>query len=168
MGQLNRNMDKVLEVFYAYPAQRFTVRELAKKTKIPKSTVQSYIKNLRKQGLISSENQVIESAMFCIKKINFYVEKIFASGLVEHLKENLTPSAIILFGSFRKGESVKESDIDLFVETSKPQKLDLSKFERKLGHRIQIFQEKEIHSLPDRLFNNVINGIVLHGFVKVK
>ena len=51
--------------------------------------------------------------MFKIKKINYFIERIVASGLIDFLVENLNPSCVILFGSIRKGESVRESDIDL-------------------------------------------------------
>ena len=164
----DEKLDKVLEVFYEHPAQRFTVRGLAKKTKLPKSTVQNYLADLKKKNFISLNNRTLDNELFRIRKINYYIEKISKSGLISYLKKELNPSAIILFGSFRKGESIAESDIDLFIETTSKKTLDLSKFERRLRHSIQLFQEKDIHNLPDRLFNNIINGIVLHGFVKVK
>ena len=48
---------------------------------------------------------------------NYFMEEIVKSGLVDYLIENLNPSCIILFGSIRKGDSVGESDIDIFVES---------------------------------------------------
>ena len=78
------------------------------------------------------------------------------------------PSCIVLFGSFRKGDSVNESDIDIFIETARNLKPDLSEFEEKLKHKIQIFKETDINKLPPRLFNNVINGIKLEGFFKIR
>ncbi len=78
------------------------------------------------------------------------------------------PSCIILFGSFRKGESVKGSDIDLFIESSKKIELNLNKFEKKLSHDLQLFIEEDIKKLQPRLLNNVVNGIKLYGSFKIK
>ena len=112
MGLKTEKLDKILELFYEHPRTKFTIREIAKKTKIPKSTVQKYIERLKKKELITKENQATPSPLFKIKKINYFIEKIAASGLLEELIQQLNPSCIILFGSFRKGDSEKESDID--------------------------------------------------------
>lgn len=165
MGLKYDILDNILEVFYEYD-KSFTVREISRKTGIPKSTVQGYLKELRKNNLITKENKSTNSFLFKIKKINYYIEKIVKSGLIEHLIEKLNPSCIILFGSFRKGDSVKESDIDLFIESDK-QKIDLTKFEKKIKHNIQLFIESDIHKLQPRLFNNVVNGIKLYGSFKI-
>jgi predicted nucleotidyltransferase len=103
-----------------------------------------------------------------VKKINFYVEKIVECGLLDYLISELNPSLIILFGSIRKGDSIKESDIDIFIETCVDKKLDLKNFEKKLGHNIEIFLETDMNNLQKNLFNNIINGISLFGRVKVK
>lgn len=166
MGQISINLDKVLEVFYENPGKRFTVREISKRTKIPKSTGHKYLVELEKQGWLK-EGQAANTDIFKIKKSFFYIDKLYKSGLIDFLKEELSPSCIILFGSFRKGESDKDSDIDLFVESNKA-RVDLAKFERKLKHTIQLFIEKDIRDLPDRLYNNVVNGIKLSGFFKVR
>ena len=52
MVQKNQKWDKVLEVFYEYPNKRFTVRELSKLTKIPTSSVQRYLEQLRNDNFI--------------------------------------------------------------------------------------------------------------------
>ena len=168
MGQMDKKLDKVLELFYEYPEKKFTIREVAKATKIPKSTVQQYLGELKKTNLISKENEVLYSDFFRIKKIHFYVEKLFESGFINYLEKKLLPSCIILFGSFSRGESVKDSDIDIFIETTKNVALDFAPFEKKLKHKVQVFKEKKVTGLPDRLFNNVINGIKLKGYLKIK
>ncbi len=168
MGQKSTDMDKIMEIFYEYPNKRYTIRDLAVKTKMPKSTVHKYLAELKKQLIITNENQPSDSDLFKTNKTFFYLQKMLKTGLIDYLDRELTPSCIILFGSFRKGESVKESDIDIFVETIKKTKPSLGDFEKKLGHKIQVFTETDINNLPDRLFNNVVNGIKLKGFFKVK
>ena len=168
MGQMDKNMDKILEVFFEFPGKKFTIRGMAKMAKLPKSTVQNYMANLKNMEMITKDNQASNTRFFKIRKINYYIEKIYASGLIERLNEIYAPSCIILFGSFRKGDSVKESDMDIFVETTVKKEPDLSDFEEKLKHKVQIFKETDINKLPPRLFNNVINGIKLEGFFKIK
>lgn len=168
MGLKTNIMDKILELFYEYPQQSFTVRELAKRTKIPKSTVQKYLRELKKNGLVDEENKVNPSLLFKTKKINYYVEKIVESGLIDDLIQALNPSCIILFGSIRKGDSTHESDIDLLVESSLKKGINLDKYEKYLNHKIQLFIENDIHTLSPQLFNNVINGIKLYGSFTVK
>jgi predicted nucleotidyltransferase len=73
-----------------------------------------------------------------------------------------------LFGSLRKGDSVKDSDIDIFIESSVKKNIELKKFEKKLNHNIQLFIENKINDLPNHLFNNVVNGIKLYGSFKIK
>jgi len=167
MGQMSINMDKIMEIFYEYPRKEFTVRELSKMTKVPKSTVQKYLAELKKDKIIET-NQASDSRIFKIRKINYFIEKIVSSGLIEYLEKELIPSCIILFGSFRKGESDKDSDIDLFVETIKKKEINLEQFEKKLKHKIQLFIEEDINKLQPHLLNNVINGIKLSGSFKIK
>ena len=122
---MDEKMDKILELFFEFPNQSFTIREIAKMTKMPKSTAHNYLAKLKSEGLVAKDNQASNTKFFKIKKINNFIEKIYASGLIEHLNKTFVPSCIILFGSFRKGDSVKESDIDIFIETTKKTKPDL-------------------------------------------
>ncbi len=166
MGQTIEN--KILELYYEFPEREFTVRELAKLSGVPRSTVQKYLVQFRKTKFIDRGNKILNEELFKIKKINYFIEKIVESGLIKHLVENLNPSSIILFGSVRKGDSVRESDIDLFVETYSKKEIDLTKYEKLIGHKIQLFIEKNINRLHDNLLNNVVNGIKLYGVFSIK
>lgn len=161
-------MYKILKVYFENTGKAFTVRELSRLTKIPRATVQNKLIELRKDKLLNKNNEFIDSSLFRIKKINYYLEKVVELGLIDYLIKELNPSCIILFGSFRKGDSVKGSDVDLFVESSIKKELDLSKFERKLGHKVDLFVESNLKNLNDTLFNNVVNGIKLFGSFKIK
>lgn len=157
-----------MELLYECPQEQFTIREIARKIRIPKSTVQKYLQELKKENLINDKQEAASPLLFKTRKVNFYIEKIVASGLVEELINKLNPSCIILFGSIRKGDSVAGSDIDLFIESPLTKGLTLEKYEKKLRHPVQLFIEKDIHNLPPPLFNNVVNGIKLYGSFKVK
>jgi predicted nucleotidyltransferase len=96
------------------------------------------------------------------------INSLFIVGLIDFLIQSLNPSVIIVFGGVRKGEYDKDSDVDLFVEATTKKELSLSLFEKKLGHKIDLFIKKDINELPDNLFNNVVNGIKVYGYFKIK
>jgi len=166
MGQ--NTEEKILELFYENPGKDFTIREIARLTRLPKSTAHKHTVDLKKKRILTLENRATDSILFKTKKINFFIEKIVSSGLIDEIISRLNPSCIILFGSIRKADSNKESDIDIFIETSVKKDINLSKFEKTLKHKIQIFSENKITNLQDNLLNNVINGIKLYGSFKIK
>jgi len=166
MGQDTK--EKILELYFENPGKDFTIREIAKLARLPRSTVHKYLNELKKENLIDKDNFPIDSMFFKTKKINYFIERIVESGLVDEIITKLNPSCIILFGSIRKGDSNQESDVDLFIETSIKKEIDFSDFEKKLKHKIQLFTEKNINNLHNNLFNNIVNGIKLYGSFKVK
>src|SRR3989338_367665 len=161
-------VEKALLYFYEHPNTSVTIREFAQTLRWSKSTTHAYLQLLQKKEIISSDHKWIDSWQNHIKKTNFYIEKVVESGLIDYLELELAASAIILFGSFRKGESQKDSDIDLFVECARERALNLKKYEQLLGHNIELFTRKKITQLPQNLLNNVVNGIKLKGYFTIK
>lgn len=166
MKLITRN--KILEVYYENPNSTFTVRKISKKTKLPRATVNRYVNKLKKENLITKKNYPANNLLFKTKKINYYIEKIISSNLIEYIIKELNPSCIILFGGIRKGESDSQSDIDLFIESFQKKKINLIKFEKILKHKIDLFIEEDINKLPKNLTNNIINGIKLYGVLKIR
>ena len=76
------------------------------------------------------------------------------------------PDVIILFGSATRGEDLKDSDIDLFLLCNE-KKLDLKNFENKLKRKISIFFSEDFNKLSVELKNNILNGIVIKGYLRV-
>lgn len=165
---MNQKSDKIFELFFEYPNKRFSVREIARKTRIPSSSVQRYLEGLRKKGFVDKQNRLIINSYTKFLKSFFMIDKIYSSKLLEYLEKMLVPESVIVFGSIRKGEYDFESDIDLFVESSIKKDLDLRKFEKKLKHKVQLFVYSDINKLQPHLLNNVVNGIKLSGYFKVK
>lgn len=165
MRQIN---NKILEIFYENPEVSFTIRQLEQLTKIPRATVHKYLQDLKKDKLIAENNVSSESYFFKIKKRQYYIEKLVKSGFVEYLIDELKPSLIILFGSMSRGDSDKESDIDIFIETVIKKNIITKKYSKKLSHPIQLFIETDINKLQPHLVNNILNGVKLYGSFKVK
>ena len=76
------------------------------------------------------------------------------------------PDVIILFGSASKGEDIMESDIDLFL-ISRERELDILDFETKLKRNISLLFSENFGELSNELKNNIINGVILKGYLKV-
>lgn len=169
MKQMYQKWDKLLRLFFEQSEKQFTIRKIAKETKIPHASVQRYLKLLQKEGLITKENKANSTTYFKFRKAFFLIDKLFTSELIDYLEKIFAPSVIIVFGSVRKGEYDQESDIDLFIETTRDKKeVSLELFEKKLGYRIQLFIENDIKKLPPELLNNIINGIKLQGYLQLK
>lgn len=168
MEQINQKWNKVMDLFFENPSKSFTIREISKLTKIPSTSIQRYLTELKKYELITEENKANITPKFKNKKIIHILNKIYESGIIEYLTEKYIPSNIILFGSTRKGEYDKTSDIDIFLESANKEKTDLSQYEKKLNHKIQLFVFKNINQVPADLLNNIINGIKLEGYIDLR
>jgi predicted nucleotidyltransferase len=175
----NYNKYKVMKVFFYNPLPKgigFQLREISRKIKLAPKSVSIYLKALEKEGLIlKGKHRFLnypiyyanrDSEMFKLYKKLDMIVSMKETGLLDYLYDNLMPEVIILFGSASKGEDTAESDVDLFVQ-SRETKLELKKFESLLNRRISIFFSKDFKSLSKELKNNVLNGVILKGYLKV-
>jgi len=173
---------RILEVFFRSPEQEFSLSDLAKEAGVAKANIGEILDEFQKVDLIEitklskiwriKANQTNQH--FIRSKIVYNLNSIYQSGLVEFLIEAFhNPKSITLFGSFRKGEDISSSDIDIAVESDEFKKygvvglVELMEFEKEVGRKIQIhkFNRKNIDI---NVFNNIANGIVLFGFLEVK
>lgn len=169
------NVYRILERFIEQPGRDFSVRGLARELKLNHATVLNYIGDLLKLELIRKKEETLyptyhaqtESDKFVFYKKNHIFFKIKESGLVEFIQKQTLASSIILFGSCAKGTFTEKSDIDIFVE-AKEARLDLGKFEKQLKRKINLLFEPKIDQLSKELRNNIINGTVLYGFIRMR
>ncbi|MBI4159493.1 nucleotidyltransferase domain-containing protein [Candidatus Woesearchaeota archaeon] len=162
----NQKWDSVLELFFNNPEEYFTIRRINKETKVPTSTIQRYLRELRIKGIIDEKNKFSYNNYSKFLKTFFMINKMYEAGLIDFLIKELNPSLIVVFGSVRKGEYDKDSDIDIFIETPVKKELSLKEYEKILKHKIDIFLESNIKRVPKSLLNNILNGIKLFGYVK--
>ena len=151
----NYNKYKVLKVFFDDPIPKggFQLREIGRLTKLAPKSVGIYLDELIKEGLVLKESHRPhkyplyysnrDAASFKLYKKLDLVASLFDIGLLDHLYDTFVPECIVLFGSAARGEDVKGSDLDIFIE-AEGKSIDLSRFEKKLG------KKDSIHSLvPD-------------------
>jgi len=173
-------MDELLSFFISEPEKEIHIRKLAKLTKKSPTTISKHLNELKVKGFLTATRRLnhllykanADDPAFKDLKLTYNIKKIRESGLIEYLNEGFSPEAIILFGSFRKAEDLPESDVDILVITPSKKDVNLAKFEKKLGHKIQLFihSRKEIEGMKTKnkdLLNTWLNGIVLEGFWEV-
>ncbi len=167
---------RVKEYFFLHPTEKLRVRQIEREIKVPLPSAIRYTKELEQEGVLKSSSVASitlysadrTSTSFLLEKKLYNLRSLFSSGLVDFLVQELSNPAIILFGSYARGEDVEKSDIDLYLESAKKEPLLLVKFEKKLQRKIQLFKYKDISKVENKeLANNIINGITLNGFIEV-
>ncbi|MFC1690756.1 nucleotidyltransferase family protein [Nanoarchaeota archaeon] len=165
-------MGQIEELFYENPGKEFYLRQLSRLTRTPKTTAARTLNQLIKNKLITrNKNEPYdtysantENPLYKFYKTQDILERIHKSGVIEYIYKHTNPKAIILFGSCAKGDYTKDSDIDIFVQSNKTN-LDLS---FKLKHKINLFFETNLNKLSNELLNNILNGITLHGLIRLE
>lgn len=169
---------KVMEVFFREPIKYHYLIEISKKSKIAHTSVKKYLEDLKKRGMIKESFEKRGKRRFPLYKANMEdpnfklykklvnLEDLKRSNLIDFLNDNLMPSTIVLFGSYSRGEDVEDSDIDLFL-SCKEESLNIKKYEKFLNRKVELHFKENFEDFPKELKNNVINGIVLSGYLEV-
>ncbi len=173
------NALKVLEVFFENPLPSgvgFQLREIGRKISLAPKSVKIYLDELEKEDLILKKEHRIyrypiyyanrESEYFRYLKRLDTLKTIKESGLLDYLYEKCLPEVIILFGSASRGEDLKDSDIDIYLQC-KEKRLDLDKYASVLKRKINLFFETDFDKLSEELKKNIINGDKLKGYLNL-
>ena len=181
IDELERAYDKAHAWFFAYPEEEFSLNDIAQKLKIAKTTANIVISQLARDGFISvsklgklwriKANQ--RHRWFTTRKIPFNLRIVYESEIIDWVEREIpNAKSIILFGSYRSGDDIKTSDLDIAVEIPEENDLDIWKaYIKNLGYRenvtvnIHLFSRKKIDI---NLFANIANGIILKGFLEVR
>lgn len=168
--------DKIKEYFFLNPTIKLRVRQIERLVNVPLPSAIRYTKELERERILKiyriagiiTYSADRTSKKFIIEKGQFNIRKLYASKLVDFLVEELSNPPIIVFGSYARAEDIETSDIDIYIETPVKAKIDFKRFEKLLHHNIQAFIYKKINEVENReLANNIINGVILNGFVEV-
>jgi predicted nucleotidyltransferase len=172
---------RVLRVFFDDPSPRegFTIRYISREIGLAPTSVKLHLDLLasdrgpgyplvtRSRGIsypVYTPNR--NSDLFRFYKRMDMIFRLEESGLLEKIWNACSPDSIILFGSASRGEDVRESDIDLLVG-SKEKSMDLKRFGGLLRRRISLHFAPDFGKLPNELKNNILNGVMLRGYLKV-
>ncbi len=155
--------DPMKEV-YVREAARAGGVSLGSAAKILRSLSEFSIVELREQGRMHFYRVNMESAV--TRQFKILLNILAMDGLVKRLKEHCRK--VIIFGSSAEGTNVVESDIDIFVLTSDPEKVrrEINRYERSVEKGISaiVLTPSEFSQLRTRdkpLYDSVVKGMTL-------
>lgn len=176
--------NRILEVLFKFPEKEFSLSDLAKEAGVAKANIGEILDEFQEAGFILitkltkiwriKANQ--ENWNFIRSKIVYNLNSIYQNGVVEFLNEAYgNPKSIVLFGSYRHGEDISSSDVDIAIEKDEFEKYEsirlvnreLIAIEKEIGRNIHVHQYNR-KNVDINVFNNIANGIVLSGFLEVK
>ena len=179
--EFERAYERCLVFFYAFPTRTIGLSELSLLIKSSKTATKKAIETLVKQDFLKREIvgkawilSVNQNHFFCkTKKVLYHIDKLYESGIIEDIYDAIPQArSIILFGSYRYGSDIEESDIDLAVEVLDNYELQILKVMMgQLGYRknipvnVHVFSRNKIDL---NLFANIANGFILDGFLEVR
>jgi predicted nucleotidyltransferase len=173
---MNNNQEKILQYFFTYPSKQVHIRELAKILKLNPNTIINLTKDvIKKKLLIREKTKPLVYLSANTENINFIrlkkihnLKSIYSTKLLDHLIEFYkNPEVIVLIGSYARGDDFEKSDIDIVIITDSEKYPEISEFSRKFKRNIQIVLT-DYNKMSDEFYSSLINGIILHGFLRIK
>ena len=101
------------------------------------------------------------------KKKIINLGNIHESGLVDFLEEKFPGRAIVLFGSYSRGDDTMNSDIDVAIVGSGIKEIDLAEFDKLLEREVFLHFFEGWDKINKELKSNIFNGIVLAGAIEL-
>ena len=170
-------MSRTAEICFVNPTKKNYLMDISRKIELAHTSVKKNLDKLVRLELVIESVEKkggrkfplykadIDNRLFKEYKMIYNLSSLLESGVVEFIEEKLMPKSIIVFGSYQRGEDTEKSDIDIFVEC-KEEEINLNKFEKKLHRKIQLHFKEDFALYPKELKNNIINGIVMKGFLE--
>lgn len=171
-SRLNAKELEVLEPFYEDPQLEASIREIARKSNVSPAWTSKTVSKLENQKILTvnsgkSSKTVTKGEKFTEWKRIYNLDNLYSSKLIHYLDKHLRPEAIVLFGSYEKGEDLKDSDIDIAVIKSREREIDLERFEDNLERDINLTYIRNPEKGDKNFRNSIANGTILQGHLKV-
>lgn len=170
----------ILWPFFRYPNKEYTIRTVAKITKINHTTIRKYLIYYLKMGVLVKKTTGpyptfianTNSKKYINLKLYYNLDLIRKSGVVEELEKKYDYPPIILFGSFAKAMDDEKSDIDICIISNIRKDIDLSVYEKKMHRKLSFHQFTTqtwvaAKTKNPELVNNIANGIPLSGQLRI-
>jgi len=180
--EFNEGYQKILHWFFSFPNIEMSLNDLSHESKISKTTAKKAVNSLINEKFLLKQVLGKTWRISCdqnhnynfSRKISYNLFTVYNSGIIEEIHSKIqNPRAIILFGSYRKGDDTEKSDIDIAVEVLDDKEVQIVELGvmPKFGLRSNVIVNLYIFSrnkIDLNLFANIANGIVLEGFLEVK
>lgn len=159
------------------PLKEWHFEEVVREAKVTKAVANKWLRKYRMEGIliyvkdkghhpyftVGSQNRVYQS----LKRV-YALEQLHKSGLIPKLINSEKAKAIILFGSFAKGDWYKDSDIDIFI-LGNLSDFDRNLYESRLNRKIELHvfhNTSEIRQMKTGLLQNIVNGYIIKGEIQ--
>lgn len=169
----------ILKLFFENPNKKYSIRELSRILKINHTTVRKYLNKLVEEGFLSLKKEGIYSFYQLVLnkktlnlKLYYNLEKLRKSKIIDDLEKAYDLPVIVLFGSYASAMDDSTSDIDLCLISNVEKDFSAEKYEKNLNRKISIHKFdktgwEKAKKLNPELINNICNGLVLSGELKV-
>jgi predicted nucleotidyltransferase/biotin operon repressor len=169
--------NRILELFLNSSIKPWHFDELVKKTKMSRSVVLKWLDRLQKEGIIKKVKERgkmpyfvsdFENPGYKNKKRLYSLNRLYESGLLNHLMELKNAKTVILFGSFARADWYIDSDIDIFIY-GEDDGFNPYPYQSKLKRSIQHFVAKDkddIKKFTPEFLRNLANGYIIKGRVE--
>ena len=95
------------------------------------------------------------------------LQQVYESGLADFAEQEFTGGAVILFGSYSRGDDTIRSDLDIAIVGRKEKKVNVTKYEKLLERTIHLSFYESWGKVHKHLKENLCNGIILAGGVEL-
>lgn len=180
--ELNEAYLKTLYWFFSFPNREIGLNDLSEALKISKTTAKKVVLQLIDEGFLDREvlgkiwriSSNHDHPYNYTRKICYNLTIIYESIILSAIHDIIkNPKAVVLFGSYRKGDDNEKSDIDIAVEVLGDEDVKIVELGilPEFGHRKDVLVNLYIFSrnkVDLNLFANIVNGIVLEGFLEAR
>lgn len=180
--KLNEAYLKTLYWFFSFPNREIGLNDLSEALKISKTTAKKVVLQLIDEGFLNREilgkiwriSSNHDHHYNYTRKICYNLTLIYESVIIKAIHDIArNPKAVVLFGSYRKGDDNEKSDIDIAVEVLGDEDVKIVELGLlpEFGHRKDVLVNLYIfsrHKVDLNLFANIANGIVLKGFLEAR
>jgi len=168
LSLVNTTEEEVVEFFCRHPTGEYSVSDVSRQLGYSKPSISQSFDTLNRQGVLKiEEKRNSKLATFkrgenaALKQL-INLNQLRTSGLITQIVDDYEyPEAIVLFGSYAKGEDTENSDIDIAViSTEKTEQ----KYKKLMGRKISI-TNFEPGKVPENMMETLANGITLYGYL---
>ena len=168
---------KLLGLFFKKPLYSFHLREICRLLGWSPTKVRMHIADIKKKNLVvgyKEKNLSLfksnrESEEFkTYKKIYNLLYAFEVGKIIEKNVEDF--DAIVFFGSASKGEDIENSDFDFCAVGAKEEEIEFKKIENEFNRKISLLFIEDLENTKRKnkeLLNNLVNGFVIRGYLKI-
>ena len=166
--------ENLLELFFNSPTREWHFEELVQEAGIARSKADRWLKLFVRQKLVRRIKEKgrmphyiadHDSPNYRNRKKLFALNRLYETGLLNHLMSLKKAKMVIMFGSFARWDWYKNSDVDVFIYGSS-EGLSVAKYEMKLHRDIQLFvcqDRKALARFGAGLVENILKGNIIKG-----